>query len=442
MLERPAQLPSYPSLPRKARNRRNGGNQGGPGRAPEPRQLAKRGIRTQSDPEYSGRLHDASAATFATVAMGRCTILHCAPVAGPSVGGEGEIISATMNYDWLDRMRPATWLFVVCLNAGFAYCQTTLGIVSGRVFDQQSKAGIGAATVTYTSLDSNETGSVRSTSRGNYGIPFLSPGRYRVRAEAAGYQPQTLQSMDLQVAGRVELNFPLRSFAELRQKGLYNGSGGVSIAGQREVVDFFGPDVGFAAPLQVLQPEAGTLQPSLSYVLESDEINRLPLSGRDPYSLLLTLPGASSDTATALSLSLSINGQRPTSSNFLLDGVENNDTTNTGPRVLVAPDLVDSYRVSTNNFSAEFGGTSGFVANAVTKAGSNTFHGTAYAYLGNDILNANSFQNNLNGITRRADKELYAGYWLGGPIRKNRLWFSSGFERLRDRSTEPPRRTT
>lgn len=340
-------------------------------------------------------------------------------------------------------MRRAIWLSIMCLCAGTLPAQTTKGIVTGRVFDWQSKAGIAGAIITYTNLDTNETGSVRSNARGTYGIPFLPPGRYRMKAEAApDYQPQTVQSMDLEVAGRVELNFPLRSYAELRRQGLYNGGGSVSLAGQREVVDFFGPDVGFAAPLQVLEPESGTLQPSLSYVFESDEINGVPLNGRDVYSLLLTVPGASSDTATALSLSLSINGQRPFSSNFLLDGVENNDTLNTGPRIQVAQELVESYRVSTNNFSAEFGGTSGFVANVVTKAGTNAFHGTVYGYLGNDILNANSFRDNFEGVSRRADRELYAGFWAGGPVRKNRLWFSSGFEHYGERGNTDPQSYT
>ena len=101
---------------------------------------------------------------------------------------------------------------VVCLQASTLSAQTTQGIVTGRVFDRQSKVGIASAIITYSNLDSNEIGSVHSNAHGTYGIPFLPPGRYRIKAEAApDYQPQTLQSMNLEVAGRVELNFPLRS---------------------------------------------------------------------------------------------------------------------------------------------------------------------------------------------------------------------------------------
>jgi hypothetical protein len=289
-----------------------------------------------------------------------------------------------------------------------------------------------------------ETQTVQSAGNGTYALPFLPPGPYRISAAAQDYQPQILQTMQLQVAGRVELNFPLRSLAELKRGGVY---GGVSLAGQREVVNFFGPDVGFAAPLEVLEPQAGTLQPSISYVIGADEINSLPLRSRDVYSLLATVPGATSDTVTAVSLGLSINGQRASSSNFLLDGVENNDTLYTGTRVQVTPEMVESYRVSTNNFSAEFGRTSGFVANAVTKSGSNAFHGIVYGYLGNAVLNANSFQDNRQGVSRRADRELYAGFWPSGPIVRSRagtgparesVWFSTGFEKYGRRGDLDP----
>jgi hypothetical protein len=151
-----------------------------------------------------------------------------------------------------------------------------------------------------------------------------------------------------------------------------------------------------------------------------------------------TLPGATSDTATARSLGLSITGQRLSSSSFLFDGVENNHTLNTGTLIQVAPEMVESYRASTNNFSAEYGRTPGFVANAVTRASSNALHGTVYAYLGNDVFNANSFQDNRQAITRRPDRELYVGYWAGGPVRKDRLWFSSGFEKYRLYGEEDP----
>ena len=85
----------------------------------------------------------------------------------------------------------------------------------------------------------------------------------------------------------------------------------------------------------------------------------MPLAGRDVYNMLVTQPGVTSDAATARGLGLSANGQRPSASNFMLDGLENNNYLITGPLVTVAPEQIEEYRISTNNFSAEYGRTSG-----------------------------------------------------------------------------------
>ena len=129
---------------------------------------------------------------------------------------------------------------------------------------------------------------------------------------------------------------------------------------------------------------AGSLESTVSEVIDSAEIENLPLAGRDVYTMLVTLPGVTSDAATARGLGLSIDGQRPSSSNYLLDGLENNNYLTTGPLTTVAPEAVQEYRVSINNFSAEYGRTSGFVANAITRSGADGFHGVAYFYLMND----------------------------------------------------------
>ena len=154
--------------------------------------------------------------------------------------------------------------------------------------------------------------------------------------------------------------------------------------------------------------------------------------------MLVMLPGVTSDAATARGLGLSVNGQRPSSSNFLLDGLENNNYLITGPLTTVAPEAIQEYRVSTNNFSAEYGRTSGFVANAITRAGGNTYHGVAYFYLNNDLLDGNGFQANLHGLPRNRDKEIQPGFVVGGPILKKRLFFSSSYEYFRSRSQQDP----
>jgi hypothetical protein len=94
----------------------------------------------------------------------------------------------------------------------------------------------------------------------------------------------------------------------------------------------------------------------------------------------------------------------------------------------VAPEAVQEYRISTNNYSAEYGRTAGFIANAVTRAGGSGYHGIVYEYLKNDVLNSNDFTDNLNGLARRPLKQNQFGYQAGGPILKDRLFFSSALE--------------
>ncbi len=176
----------------------------------------------------------------------------------------------------------------------------------------------------------------------------------------------------------------------------------------------------------------------MSEVIDSAEIENLPLQGRDVYTLLVTQPGVTSDSATGRGLGLSVDGQRPSSSNYLLDGLENDNYLITGPLATVAPEAIQEYRISTNNFSAEYGRTSGFLANAITRTGGEQFHGVAYFYLKNEALDANAFQQNLIGAPTPADKELQPGFVVGGPILKNRLFFSSAYEYFRSRGEGDP----
>ena len=132
----------------------------------------------------------------------------------------------------------------------------------------------------------------------------------------------------------------------------------------------------------------------MSQVIDPVLIRELPLAGRDVYAALATQPGVASDAPTGRGLGLSVNGQRPSSTNFMLDGVENNNYLLSGPLTRVAPEAVQEYRISTNNFSAEYGRTAGVVANAVTRSGGAAWHGIAYLFLKNEWLNANDFQRN------------------------------------------------
>jgi hypothetical protein len=147
--------------------------------------------------------------------------------------------------------------------------------------------------------------------------------------------------------------------------------------------------------------------------------------------MLILLPGVTADTGTARGLGYSVNGQRPSSSSYLLDGVQNNNLLVTGPLTAAVPEFLQEYRISTSNYSAEYGSTSGFIANAVTRMGGNAWHADLFAYWKNQRLNANGFQENANGMARAPLKEWEPGLLVSGPILRDRLFVSGGLDARR-----------
>jgi hypothetical protein len=329
------------------------------------------------------------------------------------------------------------------------YGQTTQGIISGRVFDQKTGRAIAGARIVARQQATGEIAETKSEADGFYALLRLSPGAYGIRVTAepplspVDYQPREGYELELFVAGRMELNIPLRLRSDTYSQSVYAGT---YLPSTDAIVHTYAADLAttYSQPLAVLLGASGTLLSTLSYVVDPQQVQQLPLSGRDIYTMLVALPGITADNATARGLGLSVNGQRSSSSNFLLDGVENNDTLLSGPLTVIAPEAVEEYRVSTNNYSAEFGRTSGFVANAITRAGGNRPHGVAYGYLNDTALDANSYQHiaGLNTATgerggaavpRQRDTDVHAGFWLGGPLIKERLFGSAAYERFRSR---------
>lgn len=326
----------------------------------------------------------------------------------------------------------AACAFLLC---GAASAQTTQGLISGRLENSQTGGPVAGATITYSNAATAIVGAARSDSDGYYFLPLLSPGFYRVRAAADGFQPREVQELELPVAGRIELNFPLRPLNDVWEAGQYRS---VRLPGSKTIVTFYGPDVDSSrsGSFEAAKGRRGTLESTVSQVIDPLQVRDLPLAGRDVYTMLVTQPGVTADNGTARGLGLSINGQRPSSSNFMLDGLENNNYLITGPLTAIAPEAVQEYRVSTNNFSAAYGRTAGFVANAVSKSGGSEFHGIGYYYLKNEALNANGFQENLAGLKRLKARENQFGGQVGGPVVKERLFFSGAVERLRSRGAQ------
>jgi hypothetical protein len=337
----------------------------------------------------------------------------------------------------MSPMRISLLLGLVVSLGAVATAQTTDGLISGRLVNSVSGAPIPGARIVFSSSFTTIAGGAVSDSSGYYLLPLLSPGMYQIRVTATGFQAQEVQDIELTVAASIDLDFRLRPLNDVWEAGQYNS---VFLPGSKTIVTFYGPDVDTTktGSFEAQKGRSETLESTVSEVIDRTELDELPLEGRDVYTLLVTQPGVTSDAGTARGLGLSINGTRPTSSNFMLDGLENNNYLTTGPLTTVAPEATQEYRVSTNNFSAEYGRTGGYVANAITRSGGDQYHGIVYYYTENDALNANSFQQNLIGAPRIPDKQIQPGYFVGGPILKNRLFFSSAFEDLRSHSFQGP----
>jgi hypothetical protein len=275
----------------------------------------------------------------------------------------------------------------------------------------------------------------RSGPGGYYTIPLLPPGTYWIRAEAEGYQRLEVHNIEVPVAGTVEQPLRLRRLQDVfeAESKLVAGFGG-------HLVRFHGPDVDLGRTTMQRPWEAGihVLEPSISNAIDAGMIGALPLAGRDSYTMLTTQAAVTSDSGTNRSLGLTAAGQRPASSNFLLDGLEMNNSLITGTLASVPPEALDQYRFSIAGYSAEFGQTGGYLANAVTRAGGSKWSGIVYHYMRNEFLNANDFQNNATGKPRPRLRERQTGYAVGGPVGRGVRLFSS-WEEVDSRGQEAER---
>jgi hypothetical protein len=317
----------------------------------------------------------------------------------------------------------SVWLTGMTLAA-----QTTQGLISGRVANQASGQPLPYATVSYENSAAGARGERQADGLGFYSLPLLPPGLYRLRATAGPlYQPREFQAIPLGVAGLLEIDFELRPMSDVMDA---KQARGIYFPSARVLLDFYGPDVdsGRALLLEPLQVGEGKLQATVSQVVDPQQIQELPLNGRDAYNALVLQPAVNADLATARGIGVSVNGQRPSSSDFVLDGLQNNNNLITGPLALVVPEALQEYRISEANFSAEYGGTLGYMANAITKAGTPQWHGLAYFNLDNNILDANDFSRNAQGMPRAPSKEDEPGFQAGGPVVRNRLFSSTALD--------------
>jgi hypothetical protein len=285
--------------------------------------------------------------------------------------------------------------------------QTFTGTITGRVLDPQQAVVTNATII----LRNTETGTERRTSsneNGAYSFITVVPGKYTVRAEASSFSPSTV-NLEVAVAASTYVDITLG--IEPIRKTVTIGEAGVSVQ---------------------------TENAQLGNTVSQRQITELPTINRDPYAFITLSAGANpSIDNRALGNGFAVNGQRSASGNYILDGGENNNTFNAGPAQIVPLDTVQEFRVQTNNYSAEYGRGAGFIANVVTKSGTNGFHGSLYAFNRNSKLAANTFDNNANNLKRPAFNRNQFGGTSGGPIKRDKLFFFGSFEPIIIRSSAP-----
>jgi hypothetical protein len=291
--------------------------------------------------------------------------------------------------------------------AALALGQTSTGNILGSVQDA-SGAAVAGARVSIVNVGTNVRTEAIADAAGNYLVRFLLAGSYSVEAEAKGFKKYRQEGIVLQVEQRATVNIRLQ---------VGDVAESVQVRADAEVV------------------EASTS--ALGKVVDNKRLLELPLNTRNAYSLVFLTPGVAGSVGNAHnSVSYSVNGGRTGLMETLVDGSSAAFPTVNGFHgisVFPSVDAVQEYKVQGSNMSAEYGRSIGSVLNLVYKSGTNDFHGSAYNFLRNSVLDANTFVNNSRGVPLASFKRNQFGGVLSGPIRKNKTFFMTSFEGLRQR---------
>ena len=319
-------------------------------------------------------------------------------------------------------MSRLNWFVLLCglTAAALPLCAQNYGEINGTVSDPTGGV-ITGATVTVTNTATNIARSVQTNTSGNYTLPFLAPGVYDVQAEQAGFKASRRAGVQLQVGAvaRIDVAMEVGQVSEV-----------VAVTGTAALLTTEGSAVGT--------------------VIENKRIVELPLNGRDYLKLIALIPGVTAETPPSFTATgrqggeranqnYSIAGQRMQFTHYTLDGIENTDPNWNLWIFRPSIDALQEFKVETGVYSAEYGHQPSQV-NVTTKSGTNTFHGAAFEFLRNSALDARQWQQST-GVKNPFRRNQY-GFELEGPLTipklfngKDRLFFMSNFEGLRDRST-------
>jgi len=311
------------------------------------------------------------------------------------------------------RRRVLLAVLLALLLPMYAAAQTVSGTILGTVTDSSGSI-IPDAKVTIVNEGTGLTRTVQSDANGEYTAPSLPTGHYTVITEMTGFKTTTLSNIELGVDQRVRLNTKLE------------------VGAMTESVS-----------VEAVSPLVQTSSSELGTTVRSEQIEALPLNGRNFVNLTRTLPGvlrgipgANIDGAGSLawraSASFSANGQRARDNNFMLDGVDNNETWLQTVVIFPSVDALDEFKLQTSTYSAEFGHSLGGVVNLQIKSGTNVMHGSVFEFHRDDAFDANNFFNNRAGRKKPQFSQNQFGGTVGGAVLKDKTFFFGDYQGHRE----------
>ncbi len=312
------------------------------------------------------------------------------------------------------------------LGTGTGIAQTTSGSIAGNVVDAQ-QAAVANATVTITDDARAFTQTVNADSSGRFVFPTLSPSTYKLTIEAKGFKKSERTSLLLVANDKLTL-----------------GDVALEVGGANETVTI-------TAEATLVQSESA----ERSYAVQGEIVRNIAVNGRGFVNLASIATGVVFNNAVGNSdaiTNVSANGLRTSANNLQLDGVSIVDTGNNGTMISVNLDAIAEFKVLTSNYQAEYGRSAGAQISAVTRGGTNQFHGSFYAFRRHDGMNANTWLNNRNStptnkITKPRLDQRDIGYTIGGPVyipklfneNKDKFFFFFSQEHQKRLNTNTPR---
>jgi hypothetical protein len=315
----------------------------------------------------------------------------------------------------INMRKPMLWFWIGCLiflcPASVHSQSQTTGSISGNIRDPYGAVIVGAEVVVI-SLATKDERKIITDDRGNYAVPFLSPGMYRISVTANGFKKTDVESIRVGITETFSLDLKLEVGSISEQ---------VNVSSSGPLIRAEGPQMG--------------------RVVDSRAVAELPLATRNFLQILALSPGTFADLPDNTELgrnsqAISVNGARGTQNNFEINGIGANELVfNRSTWVAVpAPETIQEFKVQTSLYDATFGRGAGGSVQTITRSGTSEFHGAFYEYFRNDELNANNPFLKAADVERPVLKRNVFGGMLGGPLKSDKAFFFASYQGTRERN--------